>query len=49
MPSDTEFVAMSDYLTVMKPLVQITEALGGENGLLSQWFDLCCINYSMFT
>ena len=30
MPSDTEFAAMSDYLAVMKPLVQITEGLGGE-------------------
>jgi len=31
MPSDTELAAMSDYLSIMKPLVQITEGLGGEN------------------
>ena len=30
MPSESEFAAMSDFLAVMKPLVQITEALGGE-------------------
>jgi len=30
MPSDTELTAMSDYLSVMEPLVQITEGLGGE-------------------
>ena len=30
MPSDHEFAAMSDFLSVMKPFVQITEALGGE-------------------
>ena len=30
MPSDTELAAMSDYLSVMEPLVQITEGLGGE-------------------
>ena len=30
MPSDHEFAAMSDFLTVMEPFVQITEALGGE-------------------
>jgi len=30
MPSDTELAAMSDYLSVMKPLVQITEGLGRE-------------------
>jgi len=30
MPTDTEFVTMSDYLSVMKPLIQIIEALGGE-------------------
>ena len=30
MPSDTEFAAMSDYLSVMKPIVKITEVLGGE-------------------
>ena len=30
MPSNYEFAAMSDFLTVMEPLVQITEALGGE-------------------
>ena len=49
MPSDTEFAAMSDYLAVMKPLVQITEALGGGNGLQSQWYVLRYISYSMFT
>ena len=30
MPSDHEFAAMSDFLSVMEPFVQITEALGGE-------------------
>ena len=30
MPSEHEFAAMSDFLTVMEPFVQITEALGGE-------------------
>ena len=30
MPSDHEFAAMSDFLTIMEPFVQITEALGGE-------------------
>ena len=30
LPSDTEFAAMSDNLSVMKPIVKITEALGGE-------------------
>jgi len=30
MPSSTEFAAMSDYLSVMKSIVEITEALGGE-------------------
>jgi len=29
-PSDTKLAAMSDYLSVMKPLVQTTEGLGGE-------------------
>jgi len=28
---DTKLAAMSDYLPVMKPLVQITEGLGGKN------------------
>ena len=49
MPSDTELAAMSDYLSVMEPLVQITEGLGGENGLQLQWYDLCYINCSVFT
>ena len=30
MPSDNEFAAMSDFLSIMEPVVQITEALGGE-------------------
>ena len=30
MPSDGEFAAMSDFLSVTEPVVQITEALGGE-------------------
>ena len=30
MPSDTEFAAMSDYLSVVKPVVKITEVLRGE-------------------
>ena len=30
MPSDTELAAMSDYLFVVDPLVQITEGLGRE-------------------
>ena len=31
MSSDTAFAALSDYLAVMKPLVQITKGLGWEN------------------
>ena len=30
MPTDQEFAAMETYLDVMKPLVKITEALGGQ-------------------
>ena len=30
MPSDREFTIMEAYLSVMKPLVEITEALGAE-------------------
>ena len=30
MPSNHEFAAMSDFLSIMEPFVQITEALGGE-------------------
>ena len=30
MPSDTEFATMEAFVSVMEPLVKITEAIGGE-------------------
>jgi len=36
MPSHTEFVAMETFLEVLKPIVEITETLGGKSLLLCQ-------------
>ena len=49
MPSDSEFDTMEKYVIVMKPLVEITEAIGAE-----QWVTIsiplghCCINFFMY-
>jgi len=36
-------------ICIVKPLVQITEALGGENGLQLQFYELCYTHYLILT
>ena len=40
MPSDSEFNTLEIFVKVMKPLVEITEAIGQKNGSLFQSFAL---------
>ena len=47
-PSDSEFAAMSDFLTAMKPLVQIIKALGGEEWITITVCSLSYISFSLF-
>ena len=30
MPSDSEFIILEEYIATVKPIVEITEAIGGE-------------------
>lgn len=32
MPSEDEFAAMESFIKILKPLVEITETMGGQNG-----------------
>ena len=32
MSSDSEFVVLEEFIETMKPVVEITEAIGGESG-----------------
>ena len=36
MPSDTEFATLEAFVTIMKPLVDVIEAIGGE-----EWITIC--------
>ena len=34
MPSDSEFIILEEYITTMKPVIEITEAIGREKWVM---------------